>query len=107
MDDVIRCPKCEGYSSISRGGSEYKTFDNGVKRRTRVCRDCGNRWRTYEVPEAVWLYAQEQAEYHREARTRDLSVVLRVLRPYVPRDGRVKRAAVMLMTKAQKDGLDV
>ena len=49
MSNSIRCPKCQGTSGAAPVESRH---ENGVQRRRRQCRDCGQRFTTYELLQA-------------------------------------------------------
>jgi hypothetical protein len=49
MSNSIRCPKCQGTSGAAPVESRHEA---GVQRRRRQCRDCGQRFTTYELLQA-------------------------------------------------------
>jgi len=103
--DVIRCPDCGNLSRILGGKGNYKTFKDGTKRRTRECRTCGSRWRTYELPEDVHKDLKEEARNHRSKRVEDLEIMLKVMNRYARTDIDVKRAIMAIKAKAENDGI--
>ena len=62
----MKCPKCgrlNGHALYS------KTKENGHTQRRRVCRNCGERWTTIEIPVAeVKKWAIGAAEFVREVK---------------------------------------